>query len=76
MTDLSMEPLRRYLLNRASSGFAWIGVIGFMLEILLHIGHHSTVMLLLFAALIVLPEAVIRDQFAKWNDQLKELDKP
>jgi hypothetical protein len=66
--------IKGYLLSRADSTSAWIGFVGFVLEILLHMGNVSTIMLVLFAALIVLPETKVREVFADWTKKIKDSD--
>lgn len=64
--------IKTYLIGRAESLTAWIGFIGFILEIVLHLGTASTIMLLLFAALVVLPEARFQELFRDWTKRLKD----
>lgn len=66
--------VKKYLLGRAESATAWIGFIGFILELVLHLGNASTIMLVLFTILLIAPEATIREQFAKWTKSIKETD--
>jgi hypothetical protein len=68
--------LKNYLLGRAGSVTAWIGVIGFVLELGLHIGHTSLIMLFLYGLLVGLPEEQIRAVFADWTKKIKDIDKP
>lgn len=65
--------IKKYLLSRTSSLTAWLGVIGFILEIVLHLGNVSTIMLVLFVLLIVLPEDTFRAMFADWSKQIEKL---
>ncbi len=66
--------LKKYLLGRAESLTSWIGFIGFILEIFLHIGNVSTLMLVLFVLLIVLPEAKFSEIFQGWTKKIKDFD--
>lgn len=66
--------MKKYLLGRMESLSAWIGMVGIILEIVLHLGHTSLVMLLLFVALIVIPEASIRELFKEWTTKVKDFD--
>lgn len=66
--------MKNYLLGRAESLPAWIGCIGFILEIVLHMGSISTLMLVLFAALVVAPEEKFRTMFAEWTKKLRDAD--
>lgn len=66
--------IKKYLLGRAESLTAWIGFIGFILEIVLHLGNVSTLMLVLFVVLVVLPEAKFRELFAEWTTKIKSAD--
>lgn len=63
--------IKKYLLGRAESTTAWIGFIGFILEIVLHMGAVSTLMLVLFVALIVLPEGKFKALFSDWTQKIK-----
>jgi hypothetical protein len=65
--------MKNYLLGRAESLTAWIGFIGFILEIVLHLGNASTLMLVLFVVLIVMPETKFRDLFADWTKKVRDL---
>lgn len=64
--------IKKYLLGRADSITAWVGFLGFVLEIVLHLGNVSTIMLILFLLLIVLPEANFRDLFKSWSKNIKD----
>lgn len=64
--------MKNYLLSRAESLTAWIGIIGLVLEVVLHMGHTSTIMVILFILLIVLPEANFRTLFADWTKSIKD----
>jgi hypothetical protein len=66
--------IKKYLLGRAESVTAWIGFLGFILEIFLHLGSVSTLMLVLFAVLVILPETKVRDVFADWTKKIKSID--
>lgn len=68
--------VEKYLLGRAESTTAWIGFIGLILEVFLHLGNTSTIMLVLFAILLVAPEDAIKEQFAKWTKNIKTRDDP
>lgn len=65
--------IKSYLLNRAESTTAWIGFVGIILEFVLHLGNVSTLMLVLFVLLIVLPEATIKSWFAGWTTKIKDV---
>jgi uncharacterized membrane protein YkgB len=64
--------MKHYLLSRAASLSAWIGAIIFIAEILLHLGHVSTLMLVLGTVLVVVPEDKVRGVFARWTVKLNE----
>jgi len=66
--------LKTYLLNRAESTAAWIGFVGMILEFVLHLGNVSTLMLVLFALLIILPEATIKSWFEGWTTKIKDIN--
>lgn len=70
-----MDTIIKYLLARADNLTAWIGFIGFFLELLLHAGHESIVMLVLFALLIILPETNFREMFSKWTTEVRDIEK-
>lgn len=65
--------LKKYLVSRATSMLAWVGAIGIALEVLLHLGHISTLMLIFFGALFVAPEAYFHGVFQKWARKLEQL---
>lgn len=67
-----MEKLEAYLLSRTESTSAWIGFIGLILEIVLHLGNVSTIMVVLFVLLIVLPENTIKSVFASLTAKVKQ----
>jgi hypothetical protein len=66
--------IKNYLLSRAESTTAWIGFVGAILEVMLHLGNVSTLMLVLFVMLIVLPEATIKTWFAGWTTKIKDIN--
>jgi hypothetical protein len=66
-----MEKLKAYLLSRTESTAAWIGFVGILMEIVLHMGNISVLMIVLFVLLIVLPEKTIKDWFAGWSSKVK-----
>lgn len=68
--------IKKYLLGRAESLAAWIGFLGVILEIILHMGNVSTLMLVLFVALIIMPEVKFKDLFNGWTKRIKDLDTP
>lgn len=63
--------MKKYLLSRATSLPAWIGALLFVLEIVLHMGNVSTLMLVLAALLVVLPEEAIQRRRKEWEEQLR-----
>lgn len=65
--------IKNYLLSRAESTTAWIGFVGAVLEVMLHLGNVSTLTLVLFVMLIVLPEATIKTWFAGWTTKIKDI---
>lgn len=65
-----MNKIKTYLLSRSGSLSAWIGVCGFILEIFLHLGNVSTLMLVLFAVLVIVPEEKVREFFKKLTDEI------
>ena len=66
-----MKTVINYLVSRMISLPAWIGVIGFILEIVLHVGNFSTLMLVLFTILVVAPEDKVRELFDNWAQKVK-----
>jgi len=65
--------LKKYLITRATSMLAWVGAIGIVLEILLHLGSISVLMLVFFVALIAAPEQWFHNLFKGWAKKLDEL---
>lgn len=65
--------IKKYLVSRATSMLAWVGAIGLVLEILLHLGNVSTLMLVFFVALIVAPESWFHERFRAWSKELEKL---
>lgn len=65
--------VKAYLVDRATSTTAWVGFLGFFLEILLHLGGVSVIMLCLYVALVIAPEAYFKELFAGWAKKLDEL---
>lgn len=65
-----MEQIKTYLLGQADKLTAWIGCIGL---VLLFLGFTS-ILALLFVALVVLPEAHFSQVFKGWTTKLRELD--
>lgn len=64
--------LKIYFLNRMTDLNAWIGMIGFLLEPIVH-RDTSTLFLCLFAFLIFTPETRLREVFNSWRVKLNEL---
>lgn len=67
-----MDP-KKYLISRATSMLAWVGAIGFVLELLLHLGDISVLMLVFFSALIVVPEEWFHAKFKSWAEKLESM---
>lgn len=67
-----MENVTKYFLGRMSSMSAWIGILLFIAEIVLHLGNVSTLMLVLAVVLIVVPEETVRTTFAKWTEEVRD----
>lgn len=65
--------LKKFLVGRATSMLAWVGAIGFVLEIVLHLGNVSTLMLVFFGALFFAPESYFHGLFQKWARKLESL---
>ncbi len=65
--------LKKYLVARATSMLAWVGAIGIVLEVILHMGHVSTLMLVFFGALFFAPESYFHGVFRKWARKLEQL---
>ncbi|MBP3955371.1 hypothetical protein J8F10_08770 [Gemmata sp. G18] len=65
-----MEQVKNYLLGQADKLTAWIGCIGL---VLLFLGFTS-ILALLFIALVVLPEAQFSQVFKAWTAKLRGLD--
>lgn len=63
--------MKEYLLSRLTSLPAWLGMAVLLGELILHARDVSTLMLLLAAALIALPEDRIRRQTEEWARQIK-----
>lgn len=63
-----------YIKDRLTSVPAWIGALCFVLEIVLHMGNTSLLLLLLYAALVVLPEAKIRGYIERGAENLRHFD--
>lgn len=67
-----MKTIKNYLLGRTVSAPAWIGFIGIILELLLHLGNISSLMLVFFVLLIALPEAKLTGLFGEWTKKIKD----
>lgn len=67
-----MDQVKDYLLGQADKMTAWIGFIGL---VLLFLGFTS-ILALLFVALVVLPETQFSQVFKGWTQTLRDLDKP
>lgn len=63
--------MKAYLLSRLTSMPAWLGFAVLLGELILHARDISTLMILLAAALIALPEDRIRKQTNEWARQIK-----
>lgn len=68
-----LEKIKKYLLAQADRTIAWIGALGFILEILLH-SQPSGIMLALFAALIAVPDTHFSEIFTGWTKKLRDHD--
>lgn len=66
-----MKKITNYLLGQADKMTAWIGFIG----LILLFSHFTSALLLLFIALIVLPEAQFSDLFKEWTKSLRSQQK-
>jgi hypothetical protein len=66
----TMEQVKAYLLGQVDKTTAWVGFIGL---VLLFTGFYS-ILALLFAALVVLPEARFGGTFTAWMAKLRGLD--
>lgn len=65
-----MEKIKKYLLAQADKMTAWIGFIGVLL---LLAGMHS-LLIVLFVALIALPESQFSEIFKAWTKKIKDID--
>lgn len=65
--------LKKFLVGRATSMLAWVGAIGIILEIALHLGNVSTLMLVFFGALFFAPETYFHNLFKGWARKLEQL---
>ena len=57
-----MKKLKDYLLSRLTSEIAVIGMIFLVLEIVLHLGSPSALVILVCLLMIAVPEALVRAQ--------------
>jgi len=65
-----MEQVKNYLLGQADKMTAWIGLIGLALLFL----RFTSILALLFVALVVLPETQFGQVFKVWTVELRGLD--
>ena len=68
-----MNRIKQYLIGRVTDVTAWIGLLGFVLEIILHLGNVSMIMLILFVVLIIKPESEWRKMADEMNDVVRKL---
>jgi len=67
-----MNILKTYLLGRTTSYPAWIGFIVLCMELVLHLGNTSTLMIVFALLLIVTPQERIEQQFRDWTKKLTD----